>query len=140
MIDRRSIKGRLALNEEGPRVAELAATCGFAFPDWRVDWSDVYPHWIVADHLGELLGCLQVCYGRPVGRLEILGVDDSLAAPTRAFVVKMLLNTGCNTLREYGAQAASGIIPFNLKWYMRFLKKRGANTLLSGNLMLYRLR
>jgi hypothetical protein len=139
MIDRRNIKARLAINEEGPRVAELAATCGFSFSDWEIDWSTIHPHWIVADHLGDLLGCLQICYGRPVGRLEILGVDESLERPTRALVVRLLLETGCQILHEYGAQAASGLIPFSMKWYKRWLKKRGAVTLVSGNLVLFRM-
>jgi hypothetical protein len=83
-IDRRNIKVRLAANDEGPRVAELAATCGFVFSDWEIDWSDIHPHWLVADHLGELLGCLQLCYGRPVGRLEILGVDRKMVLVSRS--------------------------------------------------------
>jgi hypothetical protein len=139
MIDRREIKARLAVNEEGPRVAELAAACGFAFSDWEIDWGDIHPHWLVADHKGELLGCLQVCYGRPVGRLEILGIEPTLATPTRAVVVKVLLSTGFTILKEYGAEAVSGIVPFELKWYKRFLQRRGGRVLVSGNLLIYRL-
>ena len=140
VIDRRDIKARLAVNDEGPRVAELAATCGFVFSDWEIDWSDIHPHWLVADYLGELLGCLQICYGRPVGRLEILGVDKSLERPARAVVVDLLLETASRIMKDYGAQAVSGVIPFEMKWYKRWLKRRkGAVTLLSGNLVLYRM-
>jgi hypothetical protein len=137
MIDRRNIKARLAVNEEGPRVAELAATCGFRFSDWEIDWSNIHPHWLVADHLGGLLGGWQVCYGRPVGRLEILGVEPTLEKPERAFVVELLLRTGSKILKDYGAQAASGLIPFELKSYKRWLKARGAVTLASGNLIMF---
>jgi hypothetical protein len=40
-------------------------------------------------------------------------------------------------MKDYGSQAVSGIIPFEMKWYKRWLKRRGAKTLLSGNLVLY---
>ena len=138
MIDRRDIKARLAINDEGPRVAELAATCGFVFSDWEIDWSDIHPHWLVADHLGGLLGCLQICYGRPVGRLEALCIDKSLERLTRALVVNLLLDTGAAILKEYGAQFASGLIPFEMKWYKRWLKRhKNAETVASGNLVIY---
>jgi hypothetical protein len=139
VIDPRNVDVKLAADEEGHRVAELAATCGFEFPDWEINWSDVHPHWLVADHRGDLLGCLQLCYGRPVGRLEMLGVDSSLKSPTRALVVNMLLLTGCSILKEYGAQGVSGHISFKSKWFKRWLKKRGAFTIDSGNLVLFRL-
>lgn len=137
-INRRDVKIRLALDEEGPRVAELAAEVGFKFSDWDIDWSHIHPHWLVAEYLGELLGCLQVCYGRPVGRLEIMGIDARLGNPTRALVVKQLLLSGCQILKDYGAHAASGVVPFKLGWYKRFLKRRGAVVISSGNLFLYR--
>ena len=136
MIDRRDIKARLAVNEEGPRVAELAATCGFVFSDWEIDWSTIHPHWLVADHLGELLGCLQICYGRPVGRLEILGFDPSLEKDDKREVIEVLIRSGFKLLKDYGATASSSMIPFELKAYTRWLKRRGGVTLASGNIIM----
>ena len=55
-------------------------------------------------------------------------------------MVNMLLLTGSKMLKEYGAQAASGLIPFEMKWYKRWLKRNhGTVTLTSGNLVLHRL-
>jgi hypothetical protein len=139
IIDRRDIKARLAINEEGPRVAELAAQAGFVFSDWEIDWSDIHPHWLVADHRGELLGCMQLCYGRPVGRLEILSVDTSLEKPVRAYVVNLIGRTAMKIMKDYGAQAVSAMIPFEMKGWKRWLKLRGGVTLVSGNLLLYRM-
>ena len=136
MIVRSDIKARLAANDEGPRVAELAATCGFVFSDWEIDWSDIHPHWIVADHRGDLLGCLQICYGRPVGRLEILGIDPSLEKEDRSHVVELIIRSGFKLLKDYGCQASSSMIPFELKSYKRWLKRRGGVTLSTGNIIM----
>lgn len=140
MIDRKDIKARLAINDEGPRVAELAASAGFVFTDWEISWDDIHPHWLVADHRGELLGCLQVCYGRPVGRLEMLAFDPSLEKDDKRVVIEVLIRSGFQVLKDYGAQASSSMIPFELTAYTRWLKRRGGVNLGSGNIIMKVLR
>jgi hypothetical protein len=63
-----------------------------------------------------------------------------MKSPTRALVVNLLLGTGAKIMQDYGAQAVSGMVSFDEKWYKRFLKRKwNAVTLASGNLMMHRM-
>lgn len=130
---------RLARNDDAKVVADLAACSGFAFEPW-MDWSDLFPHWLLADHDGKPVGTIQICYGKPVGRIEILGIPEEVPRKLRGVVVRELVTAGLATLREYGAQAVSGMIPFSMPSYKKAAKRRGWITLDSGNIMLARLR
>jgi len=132
------IDTRLARNDEGEIVKALVETAGFTFPDWDIDWSEIHPHWLMAEYQGKPVGAIQICYGKPVGRLEMLGIDPSIPKPLRAAVVFHIITFGCLTLYEYGAQAVSGMIPFSMPGYKKFAKKHGAVVIDSGNIVLRR--
>ena len=137
-MNRRDVKVRFAENSEGELVRSLARHSGFEFEDW-MDWSTLNPHWLIGEVMGEPVATLQVCYGRPVGRLEILSIDPRFETPTRAKIVGSMTESGLRVLQGYGACAASFVVPFALKGYKRWLKRRGCITLESGNIMLARL-
>lgn len=124
---------RLGTNADGPRIGELVAEGGFDVIG--LDWTLIEPYWLVADTGEEIVGCLQVLPGRPVGRLELLAAEDSLTHRERAMVVKALLEQGMVTLQRAGVQLATGLIPFDHKEYKRLLKKRGAVVIASGNML-----
>ena len=128
---------RLAQNSDGPRIGELVWESGYMVED--VDWTDIYPYWLVADVDGRLAGGLQVLPGKPMGRLELLAVEDALPHRTNALVVKSLILAGMATLTKAGAQLASGFIPFEYKSYKRMLKKRGGKVVAQGNMIESRL-
>lgn len=134
-----NVEVRLAQPDEGKVVQDLAACSGFAFDHWAIDWSDIHPHWLLAEHEGKPVGTIQVCYGKPIGRLEILGIPEELPKRLRAAVVRSLVEVGSAILTEYGAQGVSGMIPFSMPGYKRVAKKRGWSTLDSGNIMVKRL-
>lgn len=123
----------LATNADGPRIGELIQAAGFDVIG--LDWSMVAPYWLVANIGNEIIGCLQVCLGRPVGQLENLVMDDSLSHREKAMTVKLLLETGYETLRLGGAEVATALVPFEYKSYKRLLKKRGAVVVESGHRM-----
>lgn len=133
-----SLTLRLATDDDGPRIQALVEAAGFAIAN--VEWTRLYPHWIVAQNGTGVKGCLQVCPGRPIGRLEMLAVDEEATPVERARVVYALLNQGCDTLAEYGSQLSMGSIPFRFKAYKKCLKKRGCVVVNQGNLMAKRLR
>jgi hypothetical protein len=137
-IKPQDVKVRLAQNDEGEIVAELAAHCGFYFEGWDIDWSDIFPYWLIAEHEGRPVGCIQVLPGKPVGRLEILGVDPLVSRRLRALVVKHLTTVGQMVIKMYGGQAACGVIPFELKSYKRVIERRGGVVLATGDFMLRR--
>lgn len=133
---RTDVKIRLAENSEGQIVKSLAGSNGFDAVE--MDWSDIYPYWLVAEFEDEIIGTVQVCPSRPIGRLEMLHVIPEIKNGLRRIAVTMLLIAGVETLKSHGAQVVSGVIPFDLKSYKRFLKKRGAVSAGVGNIMLWR--
>ena len=130
--DRVSI--RLAKNEEGEKIHDLVNKNGFKIND--LDWSDIHPFWLAAvDEEDSILGCLQVCVSRPIGRIEMLSVKPDVTPIERAIIVKSLIIAATITLKKGRAQLASGLIPFDMKSYKKILKKRGCVVIASGNLM-----
>lgn len=124
---------RLAVNEDGERIGELEREGGFVIED--VDWSQVYPYWLVYEKDGQVMGCIQVAPARPFGRLDMLAVDQSLDGHARGRAVLSLLIAGANTIKRDGAQYAFSIIGFRHKSYKRALKKRGLVILDQGHVM-----
>jgi GNAT superfamily N-acetyltransferase len=39
-----------------------------------LDWSKIYPSWLVAEYKGEIVGTIQVLLGYPLGHMDILAV------------------------------------------------------------------
>ncbi len=131
---------RLARNDEGDTVAYLAASSGFVFDGWEIDWSDIYPHGLIAEIEGKVVGTVQICYGKPVGRLEMLALAHSLSRRERATVIMALTRVAEETLVQYGAQAASCMISFSMPDFKKFVKRNGGVTVDSGNIFLKRFR
>ena len=125
---------RLARNEDGPRISDLV------FQPLDLDWSDVYPYWLVYEKDGDIVGCLNVSLSKPIGRLDFLGLDDSLNSHARGKVVRELVFQGIATLKADGSQACLSVIPFELKSYKRILKKHfNAIVAGQGNMIMKRL-
>jgi len=126
---------RMATNADGEVIGALVRAGGF---DLEADWSAVAPFWLIAE-TDRPVGAVQVCPGRPVGRLEFLCFADDADDRTKLSALKMLLFQGCATLQRGGSDYASGMVPFENKWLKRRYKKAGAVTMSTGNLMLKRL-
>ena len=117
-------------------VRDLVEGAGFNITG--VDWSNIHPYWlVVVDE--QIIGCMQVCPGRPVGRLELLAVDPELTHRQRAETVKTLLTTGIETLNKGGSKIAMSMVSFKQKSFKKLLKKRGAVVVSSGNMLAIRI-
>lgn len=127
---------RLAENNEGNILKSFAATNGFDRVD--MNWLDIYPYWLVAEYENKIIGTVQVCPSKPIGRLEMLYVKPEIQHSLRRIAVSMLLISGVETLKGYGCQVISGFVPFTMKAYKQFLKRRGAVSAGPGNLMLWK--
>lgn len=130
-----TIKIRLAQNEDGPRIGELARQTGFSID---LDWSEVHPFWLVAED-EKIIGALQIILAKPIGWLEMLVLDPDLTPLARARVVKRLASAGMTALKRFGAQIVMFSVPFEEKAYKKALKKRGAVVTSSGNVLAKRL-
>lgn len=105
-----------------------------------LDWTDIYPYWLVAEKGGEIVGCLNVALSKPVGRLDLLAIDESLSSHARGKAVRGLIMQGIATLKADGAQVALSIVPFELKSFKRVLKKHfGSEVVEQGNAIITRL-
>ncbi len=126
------MKIRLAQNEDGPRIGELARHSGFTVDG--LDWSEVHPFWLVAED-EKITGALQVILAKPIGWLEMLVLDPDLSHLARARVVRKLGTAGMTALKGFGAQVAMFSVPYEEKSYKKVLKRRGAVVASSGNVL-----
>lgn len=121
---------RSAKNEDGPAIAALLHADG---PDFRhLDWSDIGTGWIVADRDGVLVGVVQVCQGKPVGRLEMLALDTTRSKTLRAKALKALLLTGCKVLAYFGSQEVQFLAPASNDDYRKIVERYGSRRMLEG--------
>lgn len=129
----REIHVRFARDGEGMMIAQMVHSSHEAVPN--VLWAKVYPYWMVAEHDGEVIGCVQLCYSMPVGRMEFLSFLPNLPYRTRALGVRALLELGILTLRKSGAQAIAGTVGFEQASFKNILKAQGCTVLASGNVI-----
>ena len=128
---------RMALDVDGETIGDLVRENGFK--DVGIDWSHVYPYWLVAEYEGEVVGCIQVRISIPIGGLEMLSIKQDLNHTLKSLIVKSLLLGGSSTLKQAGASMAAGLIPFEMKSYKKLLKRRGCVSIGVGNEMARRL-
>ena len=131
---------RLAQPGEGPLLHTLAQESG----KWEItglDWSfDPYPWWLIADVEGVPTGCLQVCPGIPLGRLEFLCVPTATPHVIKAKVVRALLLHGLAACRAHGAQFVTGMLHTGLEGYARIIERRGGVKWFTGDAYLFRVK
>ncbi len=127
---------RLATNEDGPRIEDLVSGQTGA----GLDWTDIYPYWLVAEKGGIIVGCLNVALSKPVARLDLLAIDPALSSHARGKTVRGLIMQGIATCKANGAGAILSVVPFELRAYKRILKKH-FNALVAGqgNMIIARL-
>lgn len=126
---------RLAADGDGGTIANLCAACGYHALD-NVDWSRVYPYWLVAEIDGLILGAIQVAFSLPVGRIEFLAIEPELGIRDRAMLVRALAAQAQSTLRQGGCSLASFMIPDHLDSYRAILERRGAVVLFEGTTLI----
>lgn len=129
---------RRAQSGDEPQIVRLLVAAGWQLDDLDLDWASSLPHWLVAANQA-VVGCLQVALGKPVGYLELLAVDRQLPKETQALAVKGLCLAGAETLHQYGAQLAAGMIAFQDKGWKKVLLKRGGVTIGAGNRLVFKL-
>jgi len=124
---------RMALSSDAGALDALTKP---AFGNLVVDWRNATNDWIVAEFNGQIIGCIQLCMGRPVGRLELLCVDNTLDARSKHVIMMELLRSGLYALQQTGSQIVTAFIEFTNKGVKRIFKKRfGAQITNSGNLL-----
>lgn len=126
---------RLGVNEESNHIRDLVAATQADIEG--LDWSDIYPYWLVAEKDRKIVGCINVAVSRPIGRLDFLAIDPRLRPHAKGRTVRALILQGLATLKQAGCSASISQIPFELRDYKRVLKKHfGAVVIGQGNMVM----
>lgn len=131
----RDIHVRFARDAEGMMIAQMVHGSHEHVP--HVGWEKVYPYWLLAEHQGEPVAAVQLCYSLPVGRLEFLSFIPGLSYRVRALVVRSMLSLAMATLAKTGCHSVAGCVPFDQRSYRDILKANGCEVLMSGNILLH---
>jgi len=124
---------RMALPTDAQVLAELTAV---SLGPYKVNWHDATHDWMVAELDGKVYGCVQLCLGRPIGRVEMLCVDPTLNPREKHAIMLELMRGGLFALQQTGSQVITVFGEFNNKGFKRLIKKRfGAKVTNSGNLL-----
>lgn len=130
---------RLATAEDGYKIAALLKLNGWGAEIGELDWRDLGPYWLVADGKDRLAACVQLCWSKPIARVEMMAFDPDLTKQERGRLTRDLAYAAMRTIALDGIQAVMFVVPFDLQSYKRLLKRRGAVTVHSGNVLFKRL-
>ena len=100
---------RLAQPDEGPLVGRMVRLYGGPQWDW-LDWSQVYPYWLIGEVRGVPRGTVMAAPGVPFGRMECLCVDPTLPHRQKALLVRQLSYAGIASCQQMGSQAVFSTI------------------------------
>jgi hypothetical protein len=128
---------RIAKTDDAADIKRLLAASDQDLP---VPFENIEGFWLVAEREGKVVGCLQICYGRPIGCLEMMALDKDLSVMASGHARWDLALTGMAMLHRSGASYVRCFIPFRDKAHKNALRKRGAKVADNGNMMLRRLR
>ena len=129
---------RFAAQDEGPVIKALCAETKARIGDW-LDWSQpLAQNWILAEY-DRPVGCIQINYGTPIGRMEFLLVSPTLPLKQKALVVRNLCYAANAQLHRHGSQAVATSIDHADPSWQRVVERRGAVPFATGTIYLKRL-
>jgi len=129
----------IATDEMAPEIERLAKMTNFEFEGWDIDWSRVYPSWLLAYHDGVAVGAVQALPGYPVGRVELLSIDRDQSHDVRVAAIKALWIASCASLAAQGVQGAACTIPSVPSGWRDFVEENfGLIAINEGTIMMAR--
>lgn len=128
---------RLAQPHEGPVIESMMRTYGGPTWDW-LDWSTVYPYWLIGEVEAQPRGCVMVNPGQPFGRVEFLAVDPQLPQASKAILCRDLCYAGVASCQQMGSQAVLSNIDTGDGTWRQIAEKRGWVVTGEGSYMMKR--
>ena len=113
---------RLAVNDAGPQIEAVLKANGI---ELEADWSQVFPHWLIACVDELVIGCCQVLHSKPVGYIEFLAIHPEVPFKLRAIAIRKLLYQGMNSIYAYGAQYVGGVVAKENRKFAEVIDKMG---------------
>jgi hypothetical protein len=123
-MPRPDIKVRLALDEEAPAVELLVANI-FDMKGWDLKFEKIFPHWLVAEIAGEIVGTINVRLSHPISSIEMLAMDLKLSKIERSTVTMLLLDSAMVIAGAFGAEGISSMIPDTMESYREVMEDKG---------------
>lgn len=104
-----------------------------------LDWTHLAGQWVIVVKEDEIVACVQVMPGKPIGRVEHLGMADSLTQRERAEIVHMLISHCSMVLQLAGCGAMMAMVQDDLVGFQRIMERRGGVTMELAKMMIKRL-
>jgi len=133
-----AVSCRLAEPGEGPLVQRLVAQGGGPTWDW-LDWSSVYPYWLIGEVDGEPKGCVMASPGLPFGRIEMLCVDQALPKKQKAILVRDLGYAAVASCKAMGCKAVLATVGYGDESWAGVMKRRGWREIDFGSFLVKRI-
>jgi len=118
---RPDVKVRLAQDSEREIVANLIAEVS----PLDLEFKSVFPHWLVAEIAGEIVGTINIRISLPISSVEMLAIDSKLNDRERGTVFLMLTDSAMAICAAAGAGMISSMIPDSMPSYLKVAKRRG---------------
>lgn len=132
---------RIATNLDGQEihdlVDEMTMQYGYTLP--HCNWNKIEPFWYVAEIGGYLLGAVQICIGRPIGRIELLAIRPQLSHTKKAKVMKSLVYHAFCAMKLDGIELACMLVADKENEFSRILERWGARFAVKGKMMFFAL-
>jgi len=105
-----------------------------------MNWDGISNWWLVAENEGEILACIQILIGQPIGMLEYLSFKKGINDMQRARVTKLLLDRAFACFAAAGIGAVAASVRFEQKFWKKILKKHwNFRVYSSGNMLIKRI-
>jgi hypothetical protein len=114
----------LAHPDEGSVVRQIVVDGGGPTWDW-LDWSQVYPYWLIGEVDGVARGVIMASPGKPFGRAEYLCLDPSLPHRQKALLAKQLSYGAVAQCMMWGSQCVNSEIATHDTAWAKIAEKRG---------------
>lgn len=138
VIMREKVKIRLALDETGPLIAEVLKENGIELPG--MDWSKVFPHWLLATCDDDVIGVLQVMPSKPIAYCEMLCVRPKVSFKLRAIAIRKLIQQGIATAYHGGASYVACNVDFGNDKFENVVEKLNVVRMCERTLFMKRLK
>ena len=132
------MQARQAREDDFERIRALGVGAGYWYLR-DLDFVGAEPFWVVVEKDDQVIACLQVCPGVPVGRAEDLALAQGLRIRDQAEAVRLLAYRAMALLKGGGSSVVQFLIPAHLHSYRTILEDRGAALVANGWLMMKRL-
>lgn len=129
---------RLAYPDEGPLVKALFTKYYQEPCDW-LNFSNPFPHWIIAEQNGEPVGIAMLGVGNPFGWIEFLMVDHDVSQSTKGRIVSTIEDYAYDAMKAFGVSGVISTVSDDNQNFRKIVERRGFVPQGTGTIYLKRL-